>query len=97
MKKKKVKQYEIDSFERLCNVINRKNFESLTTDLLLWLGYHVQMMEELRKEFPKLKNKLNSELGKSTFIWIDDGKNETKEVIIRNQWTGEVKIFKLKP
>jgi hypothetical protein len=94
---KEPKRYEIDSFEKLCNVINEKNIESLTADLVMWLAFHVEAMKQIRKKHPKLaKGKSNWELCKTTFIWIDDGKNEMKEIILRNQDTGEVKTIPFK-
>jgi hypothetical protein len=95
MKTEEPKRYEIDSFEKLVNVINEDNFESLTKDLIMWLAFHVDAMKLVRKNLPeKLKKKTNWQLNKSTFIWIDDGKNEMKEVVIRNQTTGEVQTLR---
>lgn len=88
------KVYEIDSFEKLCNVINRENFESLTTDLVLWLGYHVAYVEQVRKDLPNTKDKSNWDLAKSSFIWTNDGKHDLTGVKVKNQLTGEVREFK---
>lgn len=89
------KQFEINSFEKLCNVIDEDNFDSLTLDLIMWLAHHVKMMKSLRKDLPKKdKSKTNWELLKTTFIWIDDGEHEIKEVVLKNEDTGEVKTFK---
>lgn len=98
-KRNQFKQYEIDSFEKLCNIINEDNFEALTTDLIMWLSYHVKYMKSLRKQLPKkyTKDKTNWDLGKSSFIWIDDGKHDMKFVHIKNLLTGEIKIFELTP
>lgn len=93
---KEIKQYEIDSFEKLINVINKDNFEHLTTDLILWLSYQVRLMEAFRKEFPKLKNKTNWELCQTTFIYITDGKHDMKSIVLKNKLTGEVSTFELK-
>lgn len=99
MAKKKPKQYDINSFERLCNIINEDNFESLTTDLVMWLSYHVRHMKHLRQVLPKkyTKDKTNWDLGKSSFIWIDDGKSDMKFIQIKNQLTGEVSTVEFKP
>jgi len=50
----------------------------------------------LLKENPDLKDKLNSEIAKVTFIWIDDGKNEIKNIQLKNENTGEVTNIKPK-
>ena len=90
------KKYEIESFEQLVNVINKDNFEAITTDLMLWLMYVVQFYEEARKLNPDLKDKTNWELSASHFIWIDDGKHDMKSVTIRNKETGEIKNLSLR-
>lgn len=97
MKAEEPKRYEIDSFEKLCNVISEENFEAITTDLMLWLLYQVKIMKKLRAELPKkyTKDKTNWDLGKSSFIWIDDGKHDLKTVTIKNELTGEIKAFTL--
>lgn len=95
---KKPKEYEIESFEQLVNVVTDKNFESLTTDFVLWLGYTMHFLQEVRNEFPKqTKGKSNWDLAKCSFIWIDDGKHERRSVKIKNRLTGEIKTFELKP
>jgi hypothetical protein len=95
--KKEPKQYEIDSFEKLCNVINSENYKAITMDLVMWLGYHVDFIEKIRKEHPEFtKDKTNFELFKSSFIWIDDGKNDFKEVVVKNESTGEVRRISVK-
>jgi len=97
MTKKSPKQYEIDSFEKLINVIDEDNFSHLTTDLLLWLNYHILFMKDLRKSLPKkTKGKTNWDLCHSTFIYIADGKHEMNKVIVKNKLTGEVRTIGLK-
>lgn len=87
------KQYEIDSFKKLCNIITDENYEQITMDLCKWLAYHVHIMNEYRHKFPKeSKGKTNWEIAKTSFIWIDDGKNDIKKVIIKNKETGEVYV-----
>ena len=96
--KKQVTHYEIDSFEKLINLIDEKNFGHLTTDLLLWLTYQVKYMSAIKKVLPKeyMKGKTNWDLCHSRFIYIPDGKHDMKSVAIKNTVTGEVKTFKLK-
>lgn len=91
------KKYDIDSFEQLVNVMNRDNFEGLTMDFLLWMGYVMQLMEESRKAFPEeTKDMTNWEIAQCHFIWTDDGVNEAKSVTIKNTKTGEVTTLNLK-
>jgi hypothetical protein len=92
----KPKEYEIDSFEKLVNVVNRKNIKSLTSDLTLWLMYVIETYEKIREAHPETKNKSNWEIAKCHFIWVDDGKNDmlsTKSIV--NE-TGEVTTIELK-
>lgn len=93
---KKPKEYHIDSFEKLVNVINSDNFQAIAEDLLLWLTYVVIFYEEARKSNPELKDKTNWEITKCNFIWIDDGKHDMKSVNIHNTETGEVSVIKFK-
>lgn len=97
-KKKVTTHYEIDSFEKLINLINEDNFEHLTTDLIMWLGYQIKFMASVRKQFPKsyLKGKTNWDLCQTRFIYIADGKHDMKSVVLKNTLTGEVKTFELK-
>jgi len=94
---KKAKRYEIDSFEKLCNIVSEENLERISTDLCLWLAYHVEMMKTLRKKHSKeTKGKTNSEIGQSFFIWIDDGKHDFKNVLVKNKSTGEISKISFK-
>lgn len=87
----KPKEYEITSFERLCNVVNKDNAENLATDLALWLIYYANCLHGIREKNPELtKGKLNTEIAKGTFTWIDDGKNELRSSTIVNKATGEI-------
>lgn len=91
------KKYDIDSFEQLINVMNKDNFESITMDFLLWMGYVMQVMEASRKAFPEeTKDKTNWEIAQCHFIWTDDGVNEAKSVTIKNTTTGEVTTLNIK-
>lgn len=95
--KNKIKRYEIKTFEHLINVVNKENFERLSVDFLLWLNYNVDMMDKIRQKYPKeFEGKENWEIGKPSFIWIDDGKNDLKEVNLTNTKTGEIKKIKIK-
>lgn len=86
------KTYEIDSFEKLCNVINADNFESITKDLVLWLHYHVRMMESIRKQDPKYcKGKTNWDITNTCFVWTNDGINDITHISVKNKLTGEVR------
>jgi hypothetical protein len=54
-------------------------------------------MEKIREKHPKeCEGKENWEIMKSSFIWIDDGKNDLKEVKLTNTKTGEIKKIKIK-
>lgn len=89
------KKYEIDTFEKLINVATSENFELLSVDLLQWLNFTISTIESIRKNNPKeTEGKLNWEITKSTFIWVDDGKNDFKGATIKNENTGEIKIIK---
>jgi hypothetical protein len=93
---KKIKEYEIDSFEKLVNVVTRENLESLSKDITLWLIYVVEIYEGLRKKNTIDKDKTNWELAKSHFIWVDDGKNDFLTTKVVNELTGEVNTVKIK-
>jgi len=93
MSNEKPKEYEIDSFDKLVNLINEDNFEDLTHDLMLWLAYNVKVMKMLREKAPEdTQGKQNSEIVRATFIWIDDGKHNLREVKLKNDVTGEITI-----
>jgi len=97
-KKKEPARYEIDSFEKLVNVTNMKNFNSIAKDLVSWLGYTAWMNDNIRQTTPKkyTKDKTNWDLCKCTFIWIDDGHDGMKSIVIKNSLTGEVKNYDIK-
>ncbi len=87
---KKPKKYTIDSFEKLCNVVNDQNAEVLAIDLAAWLLYYNHAISEFRKAHPEFKDKLNTELAIGSFTWVDDGKNEILGTTITNGQTGEI-------
>tara|TARA_R110000822_G_scaffold127454_1_gene262952 strand:- start:12096 stop:12386 length:291 start_codon:yes stop_codon:yes gene_type:complete len=86
----KPKEYNINSFDKLLNVINEENFDILSIDLIQWLGLYVETLKEVRKKHPELKDRLNSEIAKGSFIWIDDGKNDMKDIFLELKGTGEI-------
>jgi hypothetical protein len=89
------KTYDIDTFEKLINVVNKENFDRFTIDFLQWLHYSVDILEAIREKYPEeVKGKTNWEIAKSSFTWIDDGKNDFKSVKVTNAQTGEVKVIK---
>ena len=93
---KKTKKYEIDTFEKLCNIVNDENVNNLAVDLASWLLYYNNTMSLVRKKHPELKDKLNTEIGKASFIWIDDGKHDIVSTIVKNPATGEQTEYKAK-
>ena len=92
----KPKEYEIDSFEKLVNVVNRENIQSLTSDLTLWLMYVIETYEKIREAHPELKEKTNWEIAKCHFTWVDDNRNDILSTKIVNTETGEVTKIELK-
>lgn len=91
------KRYEIDSFEKLINIATDENFEGLSTDMLLWLHYTMDVIKALRNKMPEeTKGKTNWQVMQSVFIWVDDGKNELKEFSVKDLNTGEISRVKLK-
>lgn len=91
----KVKKYEITSFKQLANVVTNENIQGLSLDIFGWLNHYVYMIEKYREKYPEeTKGKTNWEISQTSFIWIDDGKNDFKEVHIKNIQTGEVTTIK---
>jgi hypothetical protein len=91
----KIKKYEIETLEQLINITTPDNFERLSIDFLLWLNQVNQTFAKL-KEREEYKDKINSDIAKVKFIWIDDGKNEMKSMQLKNTTTGEVTTVKPK-
>jgi len=75
----KIKKYEIETLEQLMNITTPENFERISVDFLLWLNYTTETFAKM-KEREEFKGKMNSDIAKVKFIWIDDGKNELKNV-----------------
>lgn len=92
----KYKQYHIDTLEKLLNVINEENFDRFCIDLVQWLGVYTEHISKIRKENPEVKDWKNSEILGSSFIWIDDKKNDLKFIRIENPKTGEIYEKKFK-
>ena len=85
----KPKEYHIDSFEKLINVVNSKNVENLASDLIGWLMFSEKIISQIREQYPEeTKGKKNSELMKCSFIWVDDNKTDFIGVNIENRTTG---------
>ncbi len=94
---KKPKEYEIDSFDQLLNVINKENAQPFIKDLAAFLLYYADVMDQYRKKYPrKAKGKLNADILKAKFLWIEDGKNDFVGVNLKNGDTGEVHKFNQK-
>jgi hypothetical protein len=91
----KIKKYEIETLEQLVNITTPENFERLSVDFLLWLNQVNQTFAKI-KEREEYKDKMNSDIAKVKFIWIDDGKNDLKNIQLKNTTTGEVKNIKPK-
>ena len=88
----KPKEYHIDSFEKLINVVNPKNVQNLSSDLIGWLMYSEKIISQIREQYPEeTKGKKNSELLKCSFIWIDDNKTDIIGVNVEDRTTGEIK------
>lgn len=66
----KPKEYNIDSFEKLINVVNSKNVQNLSSDLIGWLMFSEKIISQMREQYPKeTRGKKNSELMKCSFIF----------------------------
>ena len=88
----KPKEYHIDSFEKLINVVNPKNVQNLSSDLIGWLMYSEKIISQIREQYPEeTKGKKNSEILKCSFIWIDDNKTDIIGVNVEDRTTGEIK------
>ncbi len=78
-------KHEVRSLEDLCNLVDNNNFEKLAEDVKVWLiSYHL-MLQKLRDDYPtETKGKLNTEIAKGGFTWIDDGKNDIKGMTVES-------------
>jgi hypothetical protein len=86
------KEYHIDSFEKLVNIVTKDNIGDLVTDLVMWLGITLQVLESVREDkglSTEERKMSNWDLLKPTFIWKDDGENKLTKVVLTNTITGE--------
>ena len=88
------KEYKIDSFKTLLNVVSKENVENLSVDLAHFLCQYVALIERVRKEHPGLADKTNYEICQGYFVWIDDGKTDVLATKIINTDTGETTTIK---
>lgn len=96
MSKKKPTAYEIDTFNKLLNVVNTENFELFVYDLTQYLAFYVGAVAKVRELHPKETEGMNNtDLIRSHFRWIDDGKNDFKGYEVKNPDTGEVTYHKM--
>ena len=85
------KTYNIDSFEKLMNVLNDENFQRLSIDFVSWMATYLGHVNHIKKEYPKqTEGKDNWEITSSQFVWIDDGKNDLKSIELKDKSTGEI-------
>lgn len=87
----KPKQYKIDTFDKLMNLVNDETVEKLSVDLALWLAWCNGIISNYRKANPdKCIGKKNSDIIKCCFIWVDDGKHDILGSVLENTDTGEI-------
>jgi hypothetical protein len=97
MSKKKPDHYEIHTFEQLLNVVNIENSKRLAIDLGAWVMWYAKIMDNTREKFPEeTDGKLNWEIAKSGFTWIDDGKHELKSLSVTDPRTGKKQVRKIR-
>lgn len=79
--KNEPKQYPINSLDDLCDLVNDENAERLAIDLVKWLISYKDCINVVRENQPELTKSLkNTQIAKGSFIWIDDGKNDIKDI-----------------
>jgi hypothetical protein len=95
----KHKKYEIETLEQFLDIVTDENFERLTIDFVHWLSYNKAVFDKVRNAHPEeTKDKLNSQIAKTKFVWVDDGKTGITSITLINETTGEKKSIKpLKP
>jgi len=77
------KEYKINSFNDLCNLVNDNNLDVLAEDLKNWLVSYHFAIKEIRKLHPEVTDgKTNTEIAKGSFTWIDDNETKIKGVVI---------------
>src|SRR5699024_3221413 len=91
------KKFNIDSFEKLLNIVTVDNVDNLSIDIYQWLRAYAHVLEKLKKEKHEVfDGKSNWEVLQATFMWIDDGKNDYKGTVVTNRQTGEDIYIKAK-
>lgn len=90
MKTTKNKTFEISTLSQICDIVNDDNIELLINDFAQWLIYYNEMIKQVRKENPNLKDIENTKILGCNFVWTDDGVNELTGVIIKNNKSGEI-------
>jgi hypothetical protein len=87
------KTFHIKTINQLVNVATVDNVDELAKDLYVFLHRMTHLFDEMRKNHPSLAKKTNSQIAESSFIWIDDGKDEESlRVVIKD--TGEIAEIK---
>lgn len=88
------KTHLINTFEQILNVVNSENKERFASDFFLFICAYADGIEGFKKDNPKTKGMLNTEIAKCTMEWVDDGKAEIKCAKFIISETGEVIIVK---
>jgi hypothetical protein len=97
MSNQEPKRFNIDSFERLLNVLTLDNLQCLSIDIVEWMAMYISLIEKTRKENPEsTEGKSNWELIQATFVYIDDGESGIKYTQLTNKSTGEITIIEVK-
>lgn len=96
MENKEPKIYEIDSWDKLHNVVNEDNFVLFMTDFANYLGFYVQSIKQMKRHAPELAELSNVEICQSKMRWIDDGENNFDTYEIENANTGEISRHPIK-
>jgi len=77
----KEKEYPVKSLDDLCNLVDAENVQRLAVDTAQWLISYQHSIDLIKKHYPKeTEGKSNTEIAKGSFCWIDDGKNDLKEI-----------------
>ena len=92
----KKKEYHFETLEQIVNAVNKENVEAIALDFASWIFYVQDVFDKIREKHPEYKDKLNSEIAKVSFVWIDDGQNKLRHVELKNKATGEKTIIKRK-
>ena len=85
---KKNKAYEFETLEQIQDVINKDNIDNFIVDFKNYLNYYIDYIDKKKAEHPEFKDKKNSELIKSSMMWIDDGKNNLYPPIFKEKQDG---------